>query len=281
MTTADLSWMVEDIVANVPAARHAVVLSADGISKGATDGLTSAGVKTISAAMAGMQSLSRATARFAGPVQNWQWNQTLVEFEDGWVFVTEAGKGAYLAAAAAPDVDLGAISFRMQRLVARLGDQLTSAPRVTGARAVTVDAQLAEDETSGGQGFVLAELDKAVSGVRGARHAVLLGTDGLPRGTTSGIGKDMADIISAAMSGLVAYSRATAQFAGGLQDTWRQTLVEFEHGWVFLIAAGEGAYLAASAEHDCDIETFVSRLADAVPALNAASAPQTGTVGHA
>ena len=85
MTTADLSWMVEDIVANVPAARHAVVLSADGISKGATDGLTSAAVRTISAAMAGMQSLSRATARFAGPVQNWQWNQTLVEFEDGWV----------------------------------------------------------------------------------------------------------------------------------------------------------------------------------------------------
>ncbi|MEX1654094.1 roadblock/LC7 domain-containing protein [Streptomyces pseudovenezuelae] len=278
--TDDLSWMVKGIVDNVPGARHAVVLSADGISKGATDGLTSGGIKDIAAAMASMQSLSKATARFAGPVMDWRWNQTLVEFEDGWILVTEAGRGAYLAAAAAPDVDLQAISFRMQRLVARLGDHLTSAPRVNGA-AVAVDAKLVEDETAGGRGSVLPELDKAVAGVQGARHAVLLGTDGLLRGTTSGIGKDMADVISAAMSGMVAYSRATAPFAGGLYATWRQTLVEFEHGWVFLIPAGPEAYLAASAEHHCDIEEFLSRLEDVVPALNAASAPQTGTVGYA
>ena len=77
--TDDLSWMVKGIVDNVPGARHAVVLSADGISKGATDGLTSGGIKDIAAAMASMQSLSKATARFAGPVMDWRWNQTLVE----------------------------------------------------------------------------------------------------------------------------------------------------------------------------------------------------------
>ncbi|MFF0017217.1 roadblock/LC7 domain-containing protein [Streptomyces sp. NPDC005374] len=281
--TADLSWMVKDIVDNVPGARHAVVLSADGISKGATDGLTNGGVRNISAAMAGMQSLSRAAARFAGPVKEWRWNQTVVEFSHGWIFLIGAGQGAYLAAAADPDVDLQQISFRMHRLVARLGDNLTSAPRVNAAEgAGVVDAQLVENEATGGPGFVLPELDKAVAGVRGARHAVLLGTHGLPLGTTSGIGKDLADIISAAMSGLVAYSRATAQFAGGLNDTqWRQTVVEFQHGWVFLIAAGDGAYLAAAAEHDCDIEEFTSRLEEVVPALNAAAEPRIGTVGGA
>ena len=34
MSTADLSWMVQDIVDNVPRARHAVVLSADGVPRG-------------------------------------------------------------------------------------------------------------------------------------------------------------------------------------------------------------------------------------------------------
>ncbi|MGW5680043.1 roadblock/LC7 domain-containing protein, partial [Streptomyces sp. NPDC003860] len=62
----DLSWMLEDIVRNVPKARHAVLLSADGLPRGATEGLPAKDVRTISAAMAGMQSLSRAIAHFAG-----------------------------------------------------------------------------------------------------------------------------------------------------------------------------------------------------------------------
>ncbi|ARP74187.1 dynein regulation protein LC7 [Streptomyces pluripotens] len=275
--------MVKDIVDNVPRALHAVVLSSDGISRGATDGMTEKGVRTVSAAMAGMQSLSRATARFAGPVKEWQWNQTIVEFSHGWVFLVGAGPGAYLAAAAEPDVDLQQISFRMHRLVARLGDNLTSAPRVNGADgARALDAQLVQDEARGGPGFVLPELDTVVAEVRGARHAVLLGADGLPRGTTSGMGKDLADTMSAAMTGLHAYSRATAQFADGRDDVeWLQTVIEFQHGWVFLIAAGDGAYLAASAEHDCDIEEYTTRLKDVVPALGTAAAPRGRTAGDA
>ncbi|MFE2044349.1 roadblock/LC7 domain-containing protein [Streptomyces sp. NPDC059477] len=268
--TTDLSWMVKDIVDNVPRARHAVVLSADGLPRGATDGLTERDVRAVSAAMAGMQSLSRAVAGFAGPSDQVRWNQTIVEFAHGWIFLIAAGDGAYLAAAAEPDVDIEQISYRMNRLVARLGDSLTSAPRVNPGELGQGDGtDAAFREGAGGPAFVIPELDKAIAEVRGARHAVLLGINGLPRGASSGMGKDLADRIAAAMMGLHAYSRATSPFTGGREEPeWRQTIIEFQHGWVFLIAAGAGAYLAAAAEHDCDIEEFTTRLQDVVPALS-------------
>lgn len=45
--------------------------------------------------MAGMQSLSRATAHFAGPEEERQWNQTVIEFSHGWIFLIGAGQGSY------------------------------------------------------------------------------------------------------------------------------------------------------------------------------------------
>ncbi|MFF1460195.1 roadblock/LC7 domain-containing protein [Streptomyces sp. NPDC058330] len=281
--TADLSWMLEDIVNNVPRARHAVLLSADGLPRGAAEGLAEKDVRTISAAMAGMQSLSRATAHFAGPTADRQWNQTIIEFAHGWIFLIGAGQGAYLAAAAAPDVDMQQISFRMHRLVARLGNNLTSPPRVSAQEGDGADgASPARREGTGGPGFVLPDLDQVISEVRGARHAVLLGSDGLPRGATSGMSRDLADTISAAMTGIHAYSRVTSQFAGVREaPEWRQTVMEFQHGWTFLIAAGDGAFLAAAAAHDCDIEEFTTRLHEVVPKLRGHEAPQGKGAGHA
>lgn len=277
--TTDLSWMLDDIVNNVPKARHAVLLSADGLPRGATEGMSRKDVSTIAAAMAGMQSLSRATAHFAGPGEDRQWNQTIIEFSHGWIFLIGAGQGAYLAAAAEPDVDMQQISFRMHRLVARLGNNLTSPPRVD-APAPAEQSAHEEDrhKAAGGTGIPIAELDEAVKDVRGARHAVLLGADGLPRGTTTGMSQDLADTISAAMTGIHAYSRATAQFAGVQEGArWKQTVIEFQHGWIFLISAGRGAFLAAPAEQDADIEDFTTRLHQAVPRLDAYLAPR-GTV---
>ncbi len=268
MSTTGLSWMVQDIVANVPKARHAVVLSADGVPRGSTDSLTRADVGTVSAAMAGMQSLSRATAHFAGPSPDRDWIQTVIEFQHGWVFLIEAGQGAYLAAAAEPDVDMEQLSFRMNRLVARLGNKLTAPPRVMPADAARAgNGPQAQHVDTGRSITVLDQLDQAVASVPGALHALLLGADGLPRGASAGVDRDLADTISAAMTGIHAYSRATASFAGGeLDDEWNQTVIEFRHGWVFLIASGAGAFLAAAAEPDCDIEEFATRLSDVTPA---------------
>lgn len=277
-----MSWMVRDIVDNVPGARHAVVLSADGLPRGATEELAEKDVRTISAAMSGMQALSKATAHFAGPAAERRWNQTVVEFTEGWAFLIGAGQGAYLAAAAEPDVDLQQISFRMHRLVARLGENLTAPPRVSGENTAEAEQRAARlSAGSAPPGFVLPELDKVIAEVPGARHAVLLGSHGLPRGASSGMGQDLADTISAAMTGIQAYSRATAQFVGDADFQWRQTVIEFQHGWIFLIAAGDGAFLAASAAPDCDIDRFTARLADSVPRLGVGAATGARRSGDA
>ncbi|EGX59246.1 hypothetical protein SZN_13626 [Streptomyces zinciresistens K42] len=274
--TTDLSWMLDDIVTNVPKARHAVLLSADGISRGATEGLVDDDLRTISAAMAGMQALSRAAARFIEPVQDPQWRQTIIEFSQGWIFLIGAGQGAYLAAAADLDVDMDQISFRMHRLVARLGNNLATPPRVETDELSQRGSGAAGAAGSGGRaGTVLADLDEVTSTVHGARHAVLLGAEGLPLGATTGINRDLVDTISAAMMGIHAYSRVTSQFAG-VHDAagWRQTVIEFEHGWIFLIAGNHGRLLAAAAEHDTDIEEFTTRLGEVVPRLSEERIPR-------
>ncbi|MFD7409437.1 roadblock/LC7 domain-containing protein [Streptomyces sp. NPDC059866] len=276
--------MLKDIVDNVPKARHAVLLSADGLPRGATEGLPAKDVRTVSAAMAGMQSLSRATAGFAGWEEEQQWHQTIIEFSHGWNFLIGAGQGAYLAAAAEPDVDMQQISFRMHRLVARLSRNLTSPPRVNAQDAAAGTAgDAARHQATGGSGFVLADLDEVIADVKGARHAVLLGSDGLPRGATSQMSRDLADTICAAMTAIHAYSRATSPFAGAVENaSWRQTVIEYQHAWIFLINAGRGRLLAAAAEHDSDIEEFTTRLHDVVPRLSAEHNPrEEGSGGHA
>lgn len=280
MSTTDFSWMLEGVVTNVPGARYAVLLSADGLPRGATDGMSGEGVRTISAAMAGMQSLSRATAPFAGPDKQPQWSQTVIEFSHGWIFLIAAGQGAYLAAAAAPDTDIQQLAFRMHQLVSRLGHNLTSPPRtVEGGSPHTAPA--ARPAPGGRAGSSIPELDTVVDAVPGARHAVLLAADGLPRGATSGLGRDLADTISAAMAGMQALSRAAAPFAGpDEQPVWKQTVIEFSHGWIFLIAAGHGASLAAAAAPDTDMEVMTTRMHQLVPHLGPYLGVPTGPPGQ-
>ncbi|WP_328332562.1 MULTISPECIES: roadblock/LC7 domain-containing protein [unclassified Streptomyces] len=126
----DLSWMLDSAL-EVPEARHAILVSADGLLMARSKEVGKDQGDTIAAAMSGMQSLSRTVADFCGrpPSDRPQWRQTLVEFEHGWVFLNSAGEGAYLAVSASPEVDMAEISFRMQQLVGQLGKALTSPPR--------------------------------------------------------------------------------------------------------------------------------------------------------
>ncbi|MFF3492021.1 roadblock/LC7 domain-containing protein [Streptomyces sp. NPDC002795] len=269
--------MLDDIVKNVIGARHAVLLSADGLPRASTEGLTEKELSTISTAMSGIQALSRATAPFVGSAPNAAWTQTIIELEHGWIFLIGAGQGAYLAAAAEPDVDMQQISYRMHRLVARLGHNMTSAPRVDSPQSGRHGRQeLAPGEETA---EVLSYLDHALAEVHGARHAVLLGGDGLPRGATTGLPRDLADRISAAMTAIHANSRAAGQFAGPAATVvWRQTAIEFQHGWIVLIAAGDGALVAASADHDCNIEQLTARLHEVEPKMAAAVGRMPGHV---
>ncbi|MDG9702607.1 roadblock/LC7 domain-containing protein [Streptomyces sp. DH37] len=104
--------------------------------------------------------------------------------------------------------------------------------------------------------------------VPGARHALLASADGLKRGMTEDLHPDLADRAAAAMSVLQSISRSAADFVGPEEEPrWRQTVVEFDHGWLFLVAAGSGAYLAVSASVDVDMEGITFRMHQLVQSL--------------
>ncbi|SEG88438.1 Predicted regulator of Ras-like GTPase activity, Roadblock/LC7/MglB family [Actinacidiphila yanglinensis] len=130
----DLSWMLESAL-EVPGARHAILISADGLLMARSQGVRKDEADTVAAAMSGIQSLSRTMGAFCGSPEM-VWRQTLVEFDGGWVFLISAGAGAYLAVSSAPDVDMAAITFRMQQLVSQLGKVLTAPPRENSSTQV-------------------------------------------------------------------------------------------------------------------------------------------------
>ncbi|MFI9155215.1 roadblock/LC7 domain-containing protein [Streptomyces sp. NPDC053367] len=112
-------------------------------------------------------------------------------------------------------------------------------------------------------------LDSALE-IPGALHAVLISADGLLMARTKDFDKDNADRVAAAMSGVQSLSRSLGFFCEGDHQQWRQTLVEFDGGWVFLISAGEGAYLGVSATPDVDMADITFRMQQLVGQLGKA-----------
>jgi predicted regulator of Ras-like GTPase activity (Roadblock/LC7/MglB family) len=99
------------------------------------------------------------------------------------------------------------------------------------------------------------------------RHAVLLSADGLLMAHSERIDRDDADRHAAGMAGLQSLARASAEFCGDPRTTWRQTVNEFDGGYVFLVAAGPGAYLAVSTTERVDMEAVSFRLQELVQRL--------------
>jgi predicted regulator of Ras-like GTPase activity (Roadblock/LC7/MglB family) len=130
--SANLTWLLDDLVERVPSAQQAVVLSADGLLMGASAGMGREDAEHMSAMAAGFQSLAKGASRHfqAGPVR-----QTVVEMEDAFLFVTAAGLGACLAVLAESDADLGLIAYEMAMLVTRVGQTMDAPDRLPGSDA--------------------------------------------------------------------------------------------------------------------------------------------------
>ncbi|MFL6057220.1 MAG: roadblock/LC7 domain-containing protein [Actinoallomurus sp.] len=99
------------------------------------------------------------------------------------------------------------------------------------------------------------------------RHAILLSADGLLMAYSQRIGRDDAERHAAGMSGLQSLARSSAEFCGDRRTAWRQTVTEFDDGYVFLVAAGPGAYLAVSTTERVDMEGISFRLQELVQRL--------------
>jgi predicted regulator of Ras-like GTPase activity (Roadblock/LC7/MglB family) len=94
-------------------------------------------------------------------------------------------------------------------------------------------------------------LDDLVKRVAGADRAVVLSADGLLIGRSGTLSEEDAEHLSAVASAFQSLARGTGRHFGG--GNVRQTMVEMDHAFLFVTAAGRGACLALLAEEDADI----------------------------
>ncbi|MZF88993.1 roadblock/LC7 domain-containing protein [Streptomyces sp. SID5643] len=124
--SGELDWLLDDLVLRVSDVRHAVVLSNDGLAVGASTGLRREDAEHLAAVASGFHSLAKGAGRHfgAGGVR-----QTMVEMDEGFLFVAAAGDGSCLALLTAVTADIGLVAYEMARLVKRVGEHLGTAPR--------------------------------------------------------------------------------------------------------------------------------------------------------
>ncbi|KAB8180792.1 roadblock/LC7 domain-containing protein [Microbispora catharanthi] len=130
--SADLAWLLDDLVARVREVEHGIVLSTDGLLLAGSQGLRVEDAEHLSAVASGLQSLARGVGeRFQGG----SIRQTIVEMKSAYLLVTVAGQGACLAVLCSGDADVGLVAYEMAMLVVRVGQYLTSPARTTIDRA--------------------------------------------------------------------------------------------------------------------------------------------------
>lgn len=94
-------------------------------------------------------------------------------------------------------------------------------------------------------------LDDLVGLVVGADHAIVLSSDGLLLGSSRTLGPEDAEHLAALASAFQSLARGTGRHFGGGEV--RQTVVEMEHSYLFVTAAGDGACLAVLAGEEADV----------------------------
>ncbi len=124
--TGGLGWLLDDMVDRIAQVKHALILSSDGFVSGTSRDLQAADAEHLAAVSSGFHSLAKGAGRHfgAGDVR-----QTMVEFEDGFLFVTAAGDGSCLSVFTGEGTDIAQIAYEMTLLVHRVGEHLGVAPR--------------------------------------------------------------------------------------------------------------------------------------------------------
>jgi predicted regulator of Ras-like GTPase activity (Roadblock/LC7/MglB family) len=121
----ELSWLLDDLCARVDQVRQGVILSRDGLTVAASQGLSREDAEHLSALAAGVQSLARGAGehfRLGEP------RQTIIELEQAFLFVSAAGYGGCLAVLCPVTADAGLIAYEMATLVNRAAPYLVTSP---------------------------------------------------------------------------------------------------------------------------------------------------------
>jgi hypothetical protein len=112
--------------------------------------------------------------------------------------------------------------------------------------------------------------------VPGVAHAVAVSSDGLLLAHSRDLPRDRGDQLAAITAGLVSLTQGAAGLleAGGVL----QNVVEMDGGFLFLMAMGEGAALAALAARECDVGQIGYELALLVERVGNVLTPDARTV---
>ncbi|MFK4222146.1 roadblock/LC7 domain-containing protein [Streptomyces sp. NPDC019890] len=131
----DVSWALDPLLV-LPGVKHAVVLTSDGIVRGASPNLSTEAGEGAAAMMSALQGAARTLAILFSGNEATRLQQIVVDADSGYVFATPAASNTVMAVYATRDVDMGVVAHLMQIQVKTLGDKvMPSDARDTGTPA--------------------------------------------------------------------------------------------------------------------------------------------------
>ena len=115
---------------------------------------------------------------------------------------------------------------------------------------------MAQTDTAGQLSWLL---DNLVNQVEHVQQALILSRDGLVIAASQGLAREDGEHLSALAAGVQSLARGTGrQFNGG---EVRQTIIEMERAFLFVIAAGKGSCLAVLTSADANIGVIAYEMA--------------------
>jgi predicted regulator of Ras-like GTPase activity (Roadblock/LC7/MglB family) len=94
-------------------------------------------------------------------------------------------------------------------------------------------------------------LDNLVARVTNVRQALLLSRDGLVVAKSQNLSREEGDNLSALAAGVHSLARGVGRQVGG--EEVRQTIIEMDSAFMFVMAAGQGTCLAVLASADANL----------------------------
>lgn len=121
-TDRRLDWLLVEFVRNTPGVLHGLVVAGDGLQLAASEQIERGLADHLAAVTSGLVSLAESVARSfgAGSMQ-----QTIIEMDRGYLFVTPISGASALAVYTSPDCDMGMVGYEMTLLADRVGHVLT------------------------------------------------------------------------------------------------------------------------------------------------------------
>lgn len=102
-------------------------------------------------------------------------------------------------------------------------------------------------------------LDKLVSQVANVRQALVLSRDGLVVAKSQNMSREQSEHLSALAAGVQSLARGAGQQVGGGEV--RQTIIEMDSAFMFVMAAGQGTCLAVLASADANLGVMAYEMA--------------------